>query len=129
MIFISSIPLNWDHYDPDIPSFQFLDSVSPKSLQFKKINNNNNNNNNNKIKILEYLYTFRSAVSFALTCLLVFRSAVSVAIWYLYSKAVFVAKLGYLYFSTVSLVVVDYLYFASSFVITHIHFYPQIKRK
>jgi len=61
------------------------------------------------IYILEYLYTSRSAVSFALTCLLVFCSAVSVAIWYLYSKAVSVAKLGYLYFSAVSLAVVDYL--------------------
>jgi len=75
------------------------------------------------------LYTFWSAVSFVLTCLLVFYSAVSVAIWFLYSKAVSVAKLGYLYFSAVSLAVVDYLYFASSFVITHIHFYPQIKRR
>ena len=37
-----------------------------------------------KKKILEYLYTFQSAVSFALTCLLVFHSTVSVAIWYLY---------------------------------------------
>ena len=43
---------------------------------------------------MKYLYTFRSAISFALTRLLVFRSAVSVAIWYLYSKAVSVAKLG-----------------------------------
>ena len=100
MIFISSICLNRDHYDPKLPPFHFLDSISPHSLHFKK-----------KIKfILEYLWTFWSAVFFALTCLLVFCSTVSVVIWYLYSKAVFVAKLGYLYFSAVSLVVVDYLY-------------------
>ena len=80
--------------------------------------------------ILEYLYILQSAVSFALTCLLVFCSVVPVAIWYLYSKAVSVAKLGYLYFSAVSLVVIDYTcVLALWFVITHIHFYPQIKRK
>jgi len=94
-----------------IPSFHFLDSVSFKFTLIQK-----------KKSFLEYLYTFRSAVSFALNCLLVFRSTVSIAIWYLYSKAVSIAKLGYLYCPAVSLAVVDYLYFASSFVITHIHF-------
>jgi len=59
---------------------------------------------------LEYLYIFWSAVSFVLTCLLVFCSAVSIA------------KLGYLYFSAVSLAVVDYLYFVSLIITTHIHF-------
>ena len=83
----------------------------------------------NKKKILEYLYTFRSTVSFVLTCLLVFHSAVSVAIWYLYSKTVSVAKLEYLYFYTVSLAVIDYLYSCFIMVITHIYFYPQSKRK
>jgi len=73
------------------------------------------------------LYTFRSAVSFALNCLLVFRSTVSVAIWYLYSKAVSVAELGYLYFSTASLVVVDYLYFVSSLSLLTPIFYSQEK--
>jgi len=97
-----------------IPSFHFLNSVSFKFTPIQK--------KKKKKTFLEYLYTFWSAVSFVLTCLLVFRSAVSVAIWYLYSKAVSVAKLRYLYCSTVSLAVVDYLYFASSFVITHIHF-------
>ena len=36
MIFISSIHLNQNHYDPELPSFHFLDSVSPHSLCFKK---------------------------------------------------------------------------------------------
>jgi len=110
MIFISSIHLNQDHYDPGLPPFHFLDSVSPHSLHFKK-----------KKIILEYLYTFQSAVFFALTRLLVFHSAVSIAIQYLYSEAVSVTKLGYLYFSAVSLAVVDYLY--SCFIIHH-HSHP-----
>ena len=36
MIFISSICLNQDYYDPELPPFHFLDSVSPHSLHFKK---------------------------------------------------------------------------------------------
>ena len=36
MIFISSICLNWDHYNPEIPSIHFLDSIFPYSLCFKK---------------------------------------------------------------------------------------------
>ena len=36
MIFISSIRLNRDHYDPKLPPFHFLDSVSLYSLHFKK---------------------------------------------------------------------------------------------
>jgi len=98
-----------------IPSFHFLDSVSFKITPIQK-------KQKKKKSFLEYLYTFQSAVSFALNCLLVFHSTVSVAIWYLYSKAVSVAELGYLYSSAVSLAVIDYLYFASSFAITHIHF-------
>ena len=68
-----------------MPSSHFLDSVSFKITPIQK-----------KKSFLEYLYTFQSAVSFALNCLLVFHSAVSVAIRYLYSKAVSVAELGYL---------------------------------
>ena len=36
IIFILSIHLNWDHYNPKLPPFHFLDSVSPHSLCFKK---------------------------------------------------------------------------------------------
>ena len=53
----------------------------------------------------------------------------SIAIWYLYSEAVSIVKLVYLYFSTVSLWSSNTCILASSFVITHIHFYPQIKRQ
>jgi len=70
VISIFDIPSNQDHYNPEIPSIHFLDSVPLQSFHFKK----------KKKFILEYLYTFQSAVSFALICLLVFRSAVSVAI-------------------------------------------------
>ena len=112
MIFISSIHLNQDHYNSELPLSHFLDFVSLHSLCFKK---------KKKKIILEYLYTLWSAVSFALTCLLVFCSAVPVAIWYLYSKAVSVTKLGYLYFSAVSLAVINYLY--SCFIIYH-HSHP-----
>ena len=65
-------PTKLGHYDPDIPSFHFLDSVPSQSLWFKK----------KKIIIIiiiEYLYTFWSAVSYALTYLLVFCSTVSIA--------------------------------------------------
>ena len=55
MIFISSICLNWDHYDPELPLFHFLDFIPLHSFHFKK-----------KIIIiiiiiiiiLKYLYTF-----------------------------------------------------------------------
>ena len=85
VISISDIPPNWDHYDPEIPSTHFptpflhIHSTSKKKKFFI---------------ILEYLYTFRSAVSFVLTCLLIFRSTVSVAIWYLYSKQSPLQNLG-----------------------------------
>ena len=46
----------------------------------------------------EYLYTFHSVVSFALTCLLVFYSTVSVAIWYLYFRSSFCCKICTLVF-------------------------------
>ena len=45
-----------------------------------------------KKKDFEYLYTFWSAVSFALTYLLVFCPTVSVAIWCLYSEAVSITE-------------------------------------
>ena len=85
MIFISSIRLNRDHYNPKLPPSYFLDSIFCIHFTSKKKKN---------FIILEYLYTFRSAVSFVLTCLLIFRSTVSVAIWYLYSKQSPLQNLG-----------------------------------
>ena len=79
-----------------------------------------------KKKVFEYLYTFRSAVSFALTCLLVFCSTVSVAIWYLYSEVVSVTENSHTYIllRSPSLQSSNTCNFALSFIITYNHSLP-----
>ena len=79
-----------------------------------------------KKKDFEYLYTFWSAVSFALTYLLVFCSTVFVAIWYLYSEAVSIAENLRICIPLCSppLWSSNTCIFASSFIITYNHFLP-----
>ena len=73
---------------PWILAFYFLDSISLHSTHFK----------NYYYYYYEYLYTLWSVVSFALICLLVFCSIVSITIWYLYFRSSLCCKIHTLVF-------------------------------
>ena len=116
MIFISSIHLNWDHYDPKLPPFHFLDSVSLYSLHFKK-----------KKKILSLSICTHSRVQFPLHWLAYLYSTLQ----FLLQSDTYIQKqsplqnwgtcisLQFLLRSSITCIL------ASSFIITHIHFLLQ----